>query len=173
MQEIYVENLVEVLKNKARLQKQLNVKISNKGKNIFTDGKPENEFLALEVLKAISLGFSTEKALQLKDEDVILQSINIKDITNRKDLERIRARIIGAHGKTLKTLKILTECDFSLCDNQIGIIGDAEEIEDAVQALTSLIQGSKQGNVYSRLEIQRKKKRLRNKNMKLRFEDDF
>ena len=165
MQEIYVKNLVEVLKNRARLQKQLNVKITNKGKNVFIDGKPENEFLALEVLKAINLGFSAEKALQLKNEEVILQSINIKDITNRRDIEQVRARIIGTRGKTLKTLKTLTECDFSLCNNQIGIIGDAEEIEDAVQALTSLIQGSKQGNVYSRLERERKKKKLKNRNM--------
>ncbi len=47
--------------------------------------------------------------------------------------------------------------------NKIGIIGNAEEIEEAIQALTSLIQGSKQGNVYSRVEREKKRRRLRNK----------
>lgn len=167
MQQTYVENTAEVLKNKNHLQKQLNIKLTNKGKNIFIDGKPEDEFLALEVLKAINMGFSVEKALQLKQEEKILQTVNIKDLTKRHDLERIRGRIIGTKGKTLKILHNLTECDLSLQDNQIGIIGDCEEIEDAIQALTSLIQGSKQSNVYSRLERERKKKRVQNRNMGL------
>ena len=85
MQETYIENTAEVLKNKLKLEKELKVKITNKGKLIFADGKPENEFLALEVLKAINLGFSAENALELKQEGIILQSVNIKDITKRQD----------------------------------------------------------------------------------------
>ena len=160
MQETYTENIIEVLKNKNRLQKQLNVKLTNKGKNIFIEGKPEDEFLALEVINAITFGFSTNKSLRLKNEGMMLQTLNIKDITKRNDLERVRARIIGKYGKTLKTLNNLTNCELSLHNNFIGIIGDAEDIDDAVQALTSLIHGSKQGNVYSRLERHKKEKRL-------------
>jgi len=159
MQQTYVENTAEVLKNKSQLQRELNIKITNKGKNIFIDGNPEDEFLALEILEAINLGFSANHALELKQEDTILQTLNIKDITKRNDLERVRARIIGTKGKTLQTLNKLTNCSLSLKDNQIGIIGDAEEIEDAVQAITSLVQGSKQGNVYSRIEKLKKEKR--------------
>ena len=51
--------------------------------------------------------------------------------------------------------------------NKIGIIGHPDEMEDAVQSVTSLIQGSKQGNVYSRLERQRKQKRLDDKNIEI------
>ncbi len=160
MQETYIENTAEVLKNRLKLEKELNVKITNKGKLIFVDGKPEDEFLALEVLQAVNLGFSVEYALELKQEGFILQSLNIKDLTKRQDLERVRGRVIGTKGKTLKTLHNLTSCNISLHDNQIGIIGDAEMIEDAVQALTSLVQGSKQSNVYARLEKQRKRKKL-------------
>jgi len=60
----------------------------------------------------------------------------------------------------LATLSKLTNCAISLQDNEIGLIGDAEKMDDAVQAVTSLVQGSKQGNVYSRLERECKKKRL-------------
>ncbi len=165
MQETYIESLAKVIRNKLKLEKQLNIKITNKGKNIFINGKPENEFTAIEILKAINMGFSTDCALQLKQENIILQIVNIKDITKRNDLERVRARIIGTHGKTLKTLENLTQCSLSLHDNQIGIIGDAEEIKDVIQSVISLIQGSKQNNVYARLERQRKKKRLENKNI--------
>jgi len=160
MQEIYIENTAEVLKNKSEIEKELSIKLTNKGKNIFVDGKAENEFIALEVLEAIKTGFSTDRALELKQEGMMFQRLDIKDLTKRSDLERVRGRIIGKAGKTLLTLHNLTNCNISLKDNEIGIIGDAEEIEDAVQALTSIVQGSKQSNVYARLEKLRKEKRL-------------
>ena len=108
----------------------------------------------------INLGFSIDKALLLKQENIILQTIHIKDITKRQDLERVRARIIGTQGRTLKTLNNLTNCDFSLKNNNIGIIGDTDSIEEGIQAVTSLIQGSKQSNVYAHAEKEMKKKRL-------------
>jgi len=159
MQEIYIESLGKILQNKKKIEKELDVKINNKGKNIFIEGAPENEFIALEILKAMDLGFSLENALLLKDEEIIFQIIPIREITHRCDLERIRGRIIGIQGKTLKTLKHLTGCEICLKDNQVGIIGNSEYIGEAIIALKSLIQGSKQGNVYARLEREGKKRR--------------
>ena len=158
MQEIYVENLKEVLRSKFRLQKELGIKLTNKGKNVFVNGPANKEFIAIEVLEAINLGFSADRALELTQDGFMLQTVHIKDITKRHDLERVRARIIGTHGRTLKTLQNLTNCDLAMNDNEIGLIGPIQEMEDAVQAVTSLVQGSKQGNVYGRLERQRKKK---------------
>lgn len=163
MQEIYIEPLLKVIKNKSTLEKELNVRITNKGKNVFVDGSAEKEFIAIEVLRAINIGFSIDQALLLKQNNTILQILNIKDITKRKDLGRVRGRIIGTDSRTINTIKKLTTCDIALHDNKVGIIGNAEEIEDAIQAVTSIIQGSKQGNVYSRLERQRKRKRLEGK----------
>lgn len=159
MQEIYIEEVNKVFRNKKKLESQLGIKITNKGKNVFVDGPAEKEYIALEVLEAINCNFSIEKALLLKNEDIILHKLNIKDITKRSDLDRVRGRIIGTGGKTLKTLKNLTDCELSLSDNQVGIIGPSESIEEAIQGITSLIQGSRQGNVYSRIEKQKKRKR--------------
>lgn len=161
MQQTHAENIQKILQNKNKLEEELNVKITNKGKLVFINGKPENEYTALQTIEAINLGFSVERALLLKNHNIILQTLNIKDLTKKHNLEEIKGRIIGTKGKTLKTLNTLTDCAISLKDNQIGIIGDVEEIQDAVQALTSLVQGSKQGHVYKRLEREKKRKRLR------------
>jgi rRNA processing protein Krr1/Pno1 len=59
-------------------------------------------------------------------------------------------------------LNNLTYCEFSIQDNCIGIIGDTEDIQEARQAITSLIIGSKQSNVYTHAEKEMKKKRLQN-----------
>lgn len=163
MQEIYVENIRKVVQNKKKIEQVLNIKLTNKGKNVFVDGKAEEEYIAIEVLEAINVGFSVTRALLLKEENIILQRINIKDITHKKNLHDIRARIIGKDGRTLKTLKNLTDCALSIQDNQIGIIGNADEIEDAIQALTSLIHGSKQGHVYGRVEREKRKRRFMDK----------
>ncbi len=160
-QETYVDNLKEVILKKSKLEKELNIKIENRGKLVFVEGSPENEYLSIKVLEAINLGFSAEKAILLKDERIILQILNIKNITRRNDLERIRARIIGTRGKTIENLKKLSECEISLKNNHVGIIGSSEHIEEAIIALKSLIQGSKQGNVYARLEREGKKRRLK------------
>ncbi|MEN9625759.1 MAG: hypothetical protein RL557_87 [archaeon] len=172
MQEIYVDNLAEVLKNKRRIERELRIRLSNRGKNVFIDGNSEDEFLTLEVMKAMNVGFSADTSLLLKEEDVILQIINIKDITKRKDFERIRGRIIGTQGRTLRTLSNLTNCRFAMKDNLVGIIGDSEEIKDAMDGVTLLIQGSKQGNVYGKLERQRKAKRLKGRNLGREFKKE-
>ena len=84
----------------------------------------------------------------IKKEDSMFEIINIKDHTKRKDLKRIRARIIGTKGKTLKILCNLTECHFELKDNHIGIIGNPECIKKAQDAVISIIHGAKQSNIY-------------------------
>ncbi len=152
MKTIHSEKLPRILKNKKRLESKLNVKITNKGQEVSIEGKPEDEYTAEKVIDAINFGFPFSDALLIKDEEAMLEIINIKDHTKRKDLERVRARIIGRGGKTLKTLCKLTRCFFELKDNEVGIIGNPEYIKNAQEAVTSIIKGSKQANVYKLLE---------------------
>ncbi len=152
MKIIYSEKLPRILRNKKTLEKQLNVKITNRGKEVSIKGEPEDEYVAEKVLDAINFGFPFSDALTIKNQDFMFERINIKDHTKRKDLETIRARIIGRGGKILKTLCNLTKCFFEIKDNWIGIIGPPEYIENAQQAIISIIKGSKQTNIYGFLE---------------------
>ena len=152
METIYCEKVPRIIKNKKKLEGKLNVKIKNRGKEVTIEGKPEDEYIAEKVIDALNFGFPFSIALSIKDEGNIFEIMNIKDYTKRKDLEVVRARIIGKKGKTLGTLHHLTKCNFELKDNFVGIIGDPEYIENAQEAVTSLIRGSKQSNVYSHLE---------------------
>jgi KH domain-containing protein len=152
MKTILVDKLPRIIKSKKRLQEKLNIKITNRGKEVSISGKPEDEYIAEKVIDAINFGFSVSTALLIKTQDSIFEIIHIKDHTKRKDLARIKARIIGTKGKTLQTLSQLTKCDLEINGYDIGIIGDPEFIENAQQAIISIIKGSKQGNVYSYLE---------------------
>ncbi len=152
MKSIVSEKIARIIKSKKKLEEKLNVKITNRGKELFITGQPEDEYIAEKVIDALNLGFSFQVAILIKDEYFILEELNIKDYTKRHDYERIRARIIGKGGKTLKALSQLTKCYFEIQDNHIGIIGDSEYIKNAQDAIISIIRGAKQSNVYAYLE---------------------
>tara|TARA_B100001971_G_C18092452_1_gene484242 strand:+ start:268 stop:765 length:498 start_codon:yes stop_codon:yes gene_type:complete len=152
MKKIFSDKLPRIIKNKKRLEKYLNVKITNKGKEVFIEGESEDEYSAEKVIDALNFGFPFETALFIKKEDFIFEILNIKDYTKRKDLKSIRARIIGKEGRTLKTLQQLTKCYFELKDNYVGIIGNPEYLENAQESIISVIKGAKHSNVYNSLE---------------------
>lgn len=158
MKKIILDNSEKIIKEKNKLEKELNVKISKqdntlKGTSeIYIDGLPENEYIAEKIIDAINFGFSLKKALSIKKQELIFETINIKNYMRGKDIERIKGRIIGESGRALATLSQLTDCYFEIKENQIGIIGDPENIENAQNAVIMLIKGSKHANVYAFLE---------------------
>jgi len=152
MEKIICEKIVRITKNRKKLERELGVKIDNSGKEITVTGNPEDEYVAIKVIEALDFGFPFSIALLIKDEDFLFEALNIKDHTRRKDLESVRARIIGKGGKTLKTLTDLTKCHFELKGNHLGILGEPEHMRYAQEAAISLIRGAKQGNVYAFLE---------------------
>jgi KH domain-containing protein len=160
MKIILCEKLPRIIKAKKKLEKILNVKIANRGKEVAITGKPEDEYSAEKVIDALNFGFPFSTAMLIKQQDFIFEIINIKEHTKRKDLETIKARIIGTEGKTLKTLCDLTDCYFEIKDNLVGIIGDPECIENAQESVIFIIKGAKQGNVYNYLEKNRVKEEV-------------
>ena len=151
------DTIRKILRSKKNLESKLKVKISVKGNNINLHGEEVNIYVAEKVFEAIERSFSINTALLLTDENYILEDIHIKDVTKKRNLEQIRARIIGTKGKTLKTISELSDCHIVLHENTVSIIGPAEKIKDAMNAIESLIRGSKQANVYKYLERQRAK----------------
>ncbi len=152
MIKLIIDKLPRITKNRKKLEEILEVKITNRGKEIYIEGKAENEFIAEKVIQALDFGFPYAVATEIKTEDLMFEILNIKEHTKQKNLERVRGRIIGTKGKTLKTLSDLTNCYLELKENELGIIGEPELIKTAQDAIISLIQGSKQGNVYAYLE---------------------
>ena len=152
MKTILCEKLPRITKAKRKLEGTLDVKITNRGKEVTINGTPENEYSAEKVIDALNFGFPFSDAMEIKKHDFIFEVINIKDHTKRKDMGRIKARIIGTQGKTLQTLCNLTNCHFEIKDNFVGIIGSPEHIKNAQDAIIFIIKGAKQGNVYATLE---------------------
>lgn len=152
MIKIIVDKIARIIKSRKKLEGVLEVKITNRGKEVYIEGKAEDEFVAERVVQALDFGFPYAAAVEIKTDDLAFEILNVKEYTKQKNLERVRGRIIGTKGKTLKVLSDLTNCYLELKDNEVGIVGEPEFIKTAEDAIISLIQGSKTGNVYSYLE---------------------
>ena len=151
MEEIHVSKTGEFVKNKKKLEKELNVKISVNGRKILIEGESVDEYEARLVLNAIDFGFSVKNALLLKNEEMIFKKIHIRSYTKR-DLKVVKSRLIGVKGKTRKTMEEISNCKILIKEADVGVLGYVDDVENVVTAIIHLIRGSKQANMYSYLE---------------------
>ncbi len=151
------ETLKKVHDNQAKLEKKLKVKIQIKNQSLELEGDGVDIYTATQVFNALDRHFSFDLALLLTEPDYYLEDIPIKDVTRKTNLKLVKARIIGTEGRTLELLSELSDCYLTLHENTVSVIGTFEKMKLAINAVKSLILGSKQANVYSYLEKQRKK----------------
>ena len=124
----------------------------------------ENILKAREVVRAIAVGFSPERAFRLLDEDQVLVTIDLKEyFTSPNHITRVKARIIGEKGKTRRIIEETTGTYVNIGDTVIGIIGDYEQANIAREAIEMLINGKSHATVYSFLE--RKSRGLKRRRM--------
>ena len=120
------------------------------------DGDP---FLALrvaEVVRAIGRGFSPEHARALLDDELLLfEVISLADLSP-KTLSRTKGRVIGQNGKTRRTLEELAEVKISVYGKTVGLLGRADKVRVASEAIEMLIRGAPHSSVYRFLERKRK-----------------
>ena len=123
---------------------------------------PVANLKVLDVVKAIGRGFSPQHAYRLFDEMEYLEVIDIKDYTSGKQtqLERKRARVIGANGKTRRLIEELTGVSMSVYGSTVGLIGQPEQVDVARRAIDMLLRGSEHSTVYRFLERSRPKLRV-------------
>jgi ribosomal RNA assembly protein len=118
---------------------------------------------AREILHAIARGFSSERAFRLFEDDQFLGIIDIREFAGRSDkaIIRLKGRAIGERGKTRQIIEETTDAHVSIYGKTIALIGTAEQLTVAREALQMLLGGAKHSSVYRFLE--RKRREMRRK----------
>jgi ribosomal RNA assembly protein len=120
-------------------------------------------FKAVEIVSAISKGFSPQRAYKLlKDQDTF-QLIDLRMYGGKKSsnsIQRIKGRIIGEAGKSRKTIEELSGASISVYGHYVGLIGTLEEIKLAADAVTLLSTGKTHRIVYNILQDARRKAKI-------------
>jgi len=146
---------------KRKIQKLTNtiLKINSETGDVFIEGEAIDIFNCLNVIKAVGRGFNPEIALKLLNEDHSLEVISIEGFArNKKDLIRIRSRLIGTNGKARDYIESLTSTHIVIYGKTVCIIGKIENVMVARQGIINLLQGSRHGNVYAYIDRQKRLK---------------
>lgn len=152
MERKLIEKQKKMQRAKPQLEKEMNLKITNRGKEFFIEGEAEDEYITNQVMDAIDFGFPIPTALSIEKEDLVFERINIKEHSKKNKVEMAKGRVIGKNGKNLSTLTEITGCVFEVKENEVGIIGHPENMKNVITGVISIIRGAKHSNVYSFLQ---------------------
>lgn len=127
-----------------------------------SSGFDEGALTAIEIVKAISHGFPPSTAFRLFNEDVTLLIIDLRinSDMSRSNENRLKGRIIGARGKSRKTIEELTGVSISIHGHTVSFIGTFEETNIAHDAVMMLLKGRSHKVVYQMLQNARSKAKL-------------
>jgi len=163
------ERIAVLIGTKGKIKREIEsatksgLKIDSKEGDVFIHGKDSIGLItAKEIIHAIGRGFNPDIALALLKPDYCIEMIDIGDYARntKKDMIRLKGRVIGADGKSRKTIENLTETSISVYGKTIAIIGEMERVALAKRAIENVLEGSPHSKVYSWLEKKRKELRM-------------
>ena len=152
---------------KAKIEKACSVSINIDGKtgDVLVQGNLEDEasepFKAIEIITAISRGFSPDNALRIRNGGA-LHVIDLREFAGKStsQIERVKGRIIGEQGRARRNMEQLSDTQISVYGRTVAVIGKPEKIRIAVDAISTLSSGRMHGTVYRRLESVRRREKI-------------
>jgi len=137
------------------------ISIDSKEGLVKVEGAEENAIpllRAVEIINAVNVGFSPERAFEMiEDEDLLLDIIDLsRAADNPKQLDRLRGRIIGKDGRAREQIENMTDVDLSVFGHTVALIGYPEQMKVARAAIDMLIEGVPHENVFAFLDKKKK-----------------
>ena len=125
------------------------------------DAEKTNPFKAVEIVMAVGRGFSPEVAMTLLKDQNTLHIIDLKEFAGRSKsgIERIKGRLIGEGGRARRNMENLSGTRISVYGKTVSVIGSVDRLRLAVDAVSSISNGSMHGAVYGRLEAANRRTR--------------
>jgi ribosomal RNA assembly protein len=154
---------------KQQIEKRCGVEIeidSESGDATVSGTKPVEQmeaFRAVEVITAISRGFSPERAYRLfEDEEMMFQQMDLHDYAGKSPnaLERIKGRIIGEGGKARRMVEELSGANVSVYGHMVAFIGNFREVKLATDAIAMLAKGSMHKSIYQMLQDAKRRDKI-------------
>ena len=114
---------------------------------------PTTILRARDVVLAIGRGFSPERAMELVDDDIVLDIIDLREMfgRNENDIARLKGRVIGREGKIRRLIEEMTDAKVSVYGHTISTIGEYEDVTAAREAIELLLKGKQHSTVYKLL----------------------
>ena len=120
-----------------------------------------------DVIKAIGRGMAPNAAIRLLEDGNFFEMVDLKDFVGKRSHQhrRIRARIIGSQGKIRRLIENLTDVEITIYKSTVVLVGDADGLGLARQAIEMIAGGSEHGSVLAFLERSRKRMKVDNRSL--------
>ncbi len=119
---------------------------------VTVEGDAIETMVAKNIITAIGRGFSPERAMKLAEDDCLLEVINFSGEVGEGRAKTLKARLIGAGGKTRKIIEELSGAYISIYGKTVGIIGGWQQVRTAKNAVEQILEGKPHAVVYKYLE---------------------
>lgn len=141
---------------KRDLEELTDCELEIKDNLVCIEGDALNEMTAQKVIKAVGRGFNPDKALKLVEKDVTLHMIDVGRFEDNKSRqEELKGRVIGRDGEARRHIEKEANIDVSVYGKTIGLVGKAQNIEVALEAIRMLLNGASHSTAYTYLEKNR------------------
>ena len=110
-----------------------------------------------EIMKAFGRGFDFDAALDLLDEEYLLETMEIREFSGKSKRRQVvlKGRLIGTGGKTKRMIERDASVKIAIYGKTVSIIGKWDNLKVAKEAIGMILSGSKHNTVYRFLETQR------------------
>ncbi len=139
----------------AKTKKEIeeNTKTKIKISDVVTvEGDAIGTMVAKNIITAIGRGFSPKRAMTLVEDSNLLEVIDFCGKASEERARTLRARLIGAGGKTRRLIEELTGAYISIYGKTVGIIGGWQQVKTAKNAIEQILEGKPHAVVYRYLE---------------------
>ena len=104
-----------------------------------------------DVIKAIGRGMAPNAAIRLLEDGNFFEMVDLKDFVGKRSHQqrRIRARFIGSQGKIRRLIENLTDVEITIYKSTVVLVGDADGLGLARQAIEMIAGGSEHGSVLA------------------------
>ena len=107
------------------------------------------------VVRAVARGFPPEIAHKLFKPDHSYEIISLEEhARNKKDIMRLRGRLIGKDGKARDRIQFLTQTQIRVQGKTVAILGKSLCVANAHRAIEMLLTGAPHLRVFAFLEEQ-------------------
>ena len=143
---------------KRHIEKKCGVKISvgSKTGDVSVTRKTSGDVLtairALDIIKAIAVGFAPKKAFKLLTSNIYLDRIKLTEYVSGAALRRTKSRIIGREGYARSYISKLTETEIVIGNKYVAILGGEQNVALAKNAIERLIKGASHRTVFRLVE---------------------
>lgn len=156
------DRLGAVIGSKGRVEKYLECELgveikidAQRSKVIIVTNRSniENGLKAKMVIEAIAHGISFDNAKKLiESSEYTLEIIDISEfVRNRKDLTRIKARLIGQSGRIKTLIEDELNVKIAVRDRYVAILGKYTDVNIAKDVIQTICRGSKYGRALKKI----------------------